>query len=80
MEMIIGCIFLSILLVILLIFLKNVTFTIKIEYPEVKFTEIPDPYNSDGELKEQDVRATIDDAVKSINSIMLDMEESDYER
>lgn len=74
MEMLIGCIFLGIILVILTIFCKNITLNVKIEYPAPQYIEVKDPYNPDGEPKEHDKTATIDDLLKEVNNIMLGRE------
>lgn len=74
MELIIGCIFLTILLLILAIFCKNVTFTVKIEHKLDTYTEIKDIFDQEGEPLDKDVKTTIDDVLKEVNSIMLDTE------
>jgi len=74
MEMIIGCIYLTILLLILLIFCKNVTLTVKIEHKLDTYTEIQDNFDQEGEPIDKETRATIDDVLKTVNSIMLDTE------
>ena len=75
MELIIGCIFLTILLLILAIFCKNVTFTVKIEHKLDTYTEIKDAFDQEGEPINKETVATIDDILKTVNSIMLDREE-----
>lgn len=74
MEMIIGCIFLTVLLLILLIFCKKVTFSIEIKYPENTYINIEDLYDTKGNPIDKEVKATIDDALAAVNSIMLDTE------
>lgn len=79
MDMIIGCIFLGVILIILLIFCKNITFNVNIVYPTPEYTDYADLYSKEGEPKDDELKETIDDALKSINSIMLDQEEDAYE-
>lgn len=74
MEMIIGCIFLTVLLLILVIFCKNVTLTVKIEHKLDTYTEIKDTFDAEGEPLDKETKATIDDVLKTVNSIMLDTE------
>ena len=75
MEMLIGCTFLGIIIVILLIFCKNLTINVNITYPEPKFIEVNDQYDSEGNPINDETKATIDDVLKSVNSIMLGQEE-----
>lgn len=74
MELIIGCIYLTILLLILAILCKNVTFTVKIEHKLDDYTEIKDTFDNEGEPLDKETKATIDDVLKTVNSIMLDTE------
>ena len=74
MELIIGCIYLTILLLILTIFLKNVTLTVKIEHKLDTYTEIKDNFDQEGEPIDKETITTIDDVLKTVNSIMLDTE------
>ena len=75
MEMIIGCIFLTVLLLILAIFCKNVTLTVKIEHKLDTYTEIKDTlYDKDGNPVNKEDVPTIDDVLKVVNSMMLDTE------
>ena len=76
MEFIIGCIFLTVLLIILLVFCKNVSLTVEIKYPEVHVEELPDLYKEDGDLKEEDKnQLDFDGILKEINDLMLDKED-----
>lgn len=75
MALIIGCIYLTILLLILAIFCKNVTFTVKIEHKLDTYTEFKDTFDQEGEPIDKETKATIDDVLKTVNSIMLDREE-----
>ena len=79
MEMLIGCIFLTVLLVILFIFCRNLTITIRFEQNTDTYQPIGDTFDANGEPVDKDAKATIDDAVKLINSIMLDMEDNSHE-
>ena len=74
MEMIIGCIFLTVLLLILLIFCKNVTFSIEIKYPENTYVNPDTLYDKDGNPVNKEDVPTIDDVLKVVNSMMLDTE------
>lgn len=75
MEFIIGSLFLSLLVAFIAVYLKDVTINIHVNYPEPKFYEINDTFNEEGEPLEKDTKATIDDVLKTVNSIMLDREE-----
>ena len=76
MELIIGCIFLTALLIILLVFCKNVSLTVEIKYPEVHVEELPELYKEDGELKEEPRnQVDFDGILKEINDLMLDRED-----
>ena len=76
MEMIIGCIFLTVLLIILLIVCKNVTINVNINQPEPKFYKIPDSFDENGDpVNDNEEHITIDDLVKNVNSIMLGEDE-----
>lgn len=79
MEMIIGCIFLTVLIIILAILCKNVTLNVNITYPTPEYVEIKDPYNEEGDPENKDTVATIDDILKEVNSIMLGREEDSDE-
>lgn len=79
MEMLIGCIFLTILLVILFIFCRNLTITIKIEQNLDTYQPIGDTFDENGEPVNEQSKATIDDVLKVVNSIMLDMEDDSHE-
>ena len=79
MEMIIGCIFLTILLLILAIFCRNVTFTIKIEQNLDTYTELKDPFDSEGNPVDKEEKSTFDELMKTVHSVMLDMEEDNNE-
>ena len=76
MEFIIGCIVLTVLLIILFVFCKNVSLTVEIKYPEVHIEELPELYKADGELKEEDKnQVDFDGILKEINDLMLDRED-----
>lgn len=79
MEMLIGCIFLTILLVILFIFCRNLTITIKIEQNLDTYQPIGDTFDENGEPVNEQSKATIDDVLKVVNGIMLDMEDDSHE-
>lgn len=79
MEMIIGCIFLGTLIVLFCIFCKNLQITVNIEYPVPQYMEVQDPYTSEGELKEDQNKTTIDDILKEVNKVMLGVEEESNE-
>lgn len=79
MEMLIGCIFLTVLLVILFIFCRNLTITIKIEQDLDTYQPIGDTFDANGEPVDKDTKATIDDVLKVVNGIMLDMEDDSHE-
>ena len=73
--MLVGCTFLVIILVILLIFCKNVSINVNITYPEPKFIEVKDQFDDKGNPVDPETKATIDDVLKVVNSIMLGQEE-----
>ena len=75
MEMIIGCIFLGIILVILLIFCKNVTLNVNITYSQPQYMELSDQFDEEGNPKIDANKVTIDDVLKEVNSIMLGRED-----
>lgn len=76
MEFIIGCIFLTVLLIILLVFCKNVSLTVEIKYPEVHYEELQDLYKEDGDLKKEDRdQIDFDSVLQEINDLMLDRED-----
>lgn len=79
MEMLIGCIFLTVLLVILFIFCRNLTITIKIEQNLDTYQPIGDTFDENGEPVNEQSKATIDDVLKVVNGIMLDMEDDSHE-
>ena len=75
MDMIVGCIFLSILLVILFIFCKNVTFNVTISYPQPQNIKIDDGFDSEGNPRKDEGEVNFDDLLKEVNSVLLDVEE-----
>ena len=79
MEMLIGCIFLTILLVILFIFCRNLTITIRFEQNTDTYQPIGDTFDENGEPVNEQSKATIDDVLKVVNGIMLDMEDDSHE-
>lgn len=76
MEMIVGCIFTLILIVFLYFFCRNVTITVKLEYPEVKTPEFVDIYDKDGEEKTKEDTIDFDNMLKEIHELMLDQEDT----
>ena len=74
MEIVISCIFFTMLIAFLAIYLKNATIIIKHEYQAPQITEIDDLYKSNGEPKEENDQPTIDDLLKAVNDVMLDQE------
>lgn len=76
MEMLIGCIFTLILIVFLYFFCRNVTLTIKIEYPEVQQPVLAELYDDEGEVKEKEEGVNFDDMLREINELMLDQEDT----
>ena len=77
MELIIGCIFLTVLLLILLIFCRNVNINVNITHSQPLYEKLSDNYNVDGEPKDNNNEYTIDDIIKTVNDIMLDREDED---
>lgn len=76
--MIIGCVFTLILIAFLFYFCRNVTVTVRIEYPEVKYEQIEDLYDEDGEIRKVEKHEyDLDSFLKEVNDLMLDREESD---
>ena len=79
MEMIIGCIFLTVLLLILLIFCKKVTFSIEIRYPETNYINMDTLYDKDGNPVQNKEKASFDTLLKTVNEVMYDTEVEDDE-
>ena len=78
MELIIGCLFTLVLLAFLWFFCRNAVINININYPEVRYEEIKDIYDEEGDSKLDDgEQITFDAVLKEINDLMLDKEESD---
>lgn len=76
MEMVIGCIFTLILILFLYFFCRNITVTVKLEYPEVKTPEFNDLYDNDGEEKTKEDTIDFDNMLKEIHELMLDQEDT----
>ena len=71
MEMLIGCIFLGVILLILFIFCKNVNLNINITYSAPKYLEIKDRYDAEGNPVEEEDKSSFDTILKEVNSLML---------
>lgn len=76
MAVVVTCTFFAFLIAFLCVYCKNATINININYPEPKFIELEDTFNKEGEPVEKETQATIDDILKTVNSIMLDREEN----
>ena len=79
MEMLVGCIFTLILIAFLFFFCKNVTFTVRIEYPETNIPELENLYDDEGDPKGVRDMVDYDELLKEINDLMLDQEDEPNE-
>ena len=79
MEIVISVLILAMIIAFLCIYCKNATINININYPEPKFYEVKDYFDADGNPIDKDTKATIDDVLKEVNSIMLGREDNSDE-
>lgn len=75
MDLIVGVTMVLILMVFILVFCKNITVNLNINYPEPKYYELGDEFDERGEPKANQEEYDYNKVIEEFNKIMLDTED-----